>query len=166
MALLSYLQSGLKATISSTYAFTSDFTQFGSAGAAVKTRNDSYPLAGIGQFSGTLSSLLGAPPCASIGKPLISAVTNTNYGCSLSTMSTVIVWGTGFSPGEGNSLRLTQPSAANPIKVDVTSGTLFGNLFANQINAALPGGLAAGKWLLAVKNSCGVTSDDFERSLQ
>ena len=166
MAMLTYLQSDLKGTISSAYASTSDFTQFGKAGAAVQTRNASYPLASIGQFTGTLSSLLGHPPCASIGKPVISVVTNTSYGSSLSATGTVIVWGSGFSPGGGNTVRLTQPGPANSIKLDVTSGTLFWDLSANQLNAALPGGLAAGKWLLAVMNSCGVASDDFEVTLQ
>jgi 5'-nucleotidase / UDP-sugar diphosphatase len=61
MALLSYLGKGLGGSISSEYASTANFTQFGSFGAAVQTRNASYPLASIGQFIGTLSTLQGAP---------------------------------------------------------------------------------------------------------
>ena len=61
MALLSYLGKGLGGTITSEYASTSNFTQFGSFGAAVQTRNSTYPIASIGQFIVTLSTLQGAP---------------------------------------------------------------------------------------------------------
>ena len=61
MALLSYLGKGLGGSISSEYASTANFTQFGIFGAAVQIRNASYPLASIGQFIGTLSTLQAAP---------------------------------------------------------------------------------------------------------
>jgi 2',3'-cyclic-nucleotide 2'-phosphodiesterase (5'-nucleotidase family) len=165
MALLSYLQSGLKGTISPAYASSSDFTQFGSAGAAVQTRNASYPLASIGQFIGTLSSLGGNPPCASIGTPVVTAVTSATYGTNLSAAGTIIVWGTGFSAGGGNSIQLAQ-AGADPISMNATSGTYFWDLSANQINATLPSGIAARQWLLSVKNACGVTSANFPVTLQ
>lgn len=61
MALLSYLDQGLGGSITPPYASTSNFFQFGSFGAAVQTRNASYPLAAVGQFVSTLSSLEAAP---------------------------------------------------------------------------------------------------------
>ena len=61
MALLSYVGTGLSGTIAPEYASTSNFTQFGSFGAAVQTRNATYPIAGIGQFALTLGALQAAP---------------------------------------------------------------------------------------------------------
>jgi hypothetical protein len=59
--LMSYLGQGLGGSITSEYASTSNFTQFGSFGAAVQTRNASYPIVAIDQFIGTVSSLETAP---------------------------------------------------------------------------------------------------------
>ena len=61
MALLSYLKTGLGGAITAEYASTANFTQFGSFGAAVRTRNLTYPIASIGQFVGTVSALQSAP---------------------------------------------------------------------------------------------------------
>jgi hypothetical protein len=61
MALLSYLGKGLGSSITSEYYSNGNFAQFGSFGAAVQTRNSSYPIASIGQFIVTLSTLQGAP---------------------------------------------------------------------------------------------------------
>ena len=61
MALLSNVGSGLGGSITSDYASTPIFTQFGSFGSAVQTRNSTYPLAAIGQLVGTIGSLQQAP---------------------------------------------------------------------------------------------------------
>lgn len=61
MALLSYLETSLNGTVTSQYASTPNFLQFPSFGAAVQTRNASYPLPGIGQMVGTLVNLQTAP---------------------------------------------------------------------------------------------------------
>ena len=61
MALLSYLDTSLNGAVTSQYASTPNFLQFPSFGAAVQTRNDSYPLASIGQMLGTLANLQAAP---------------------------------------------------------------------------------------------------------
>ena len=61
MSLLFYLDGGLGGSITSEYASTADFTQFGSYGIAVTNRNASYPIASIGQFVGTVASLQSAP---------------------------------------------------------------------------------------------------------
>ena len=60
MALLSYVATGLHGSINSDYASTTNFVQFGSFGAAVQTRNSTYPLASIGQLMGTLGGLQAA----------------------------------------------------------------------------------------------------------
>jgi hypothetical protein len=61
MALLSYLGLGLHGSIPSLYASTPIFAQFGSFGAAVTTRNATYPLPSIGRFILTLGGLQSAP---------------------------------------------------------------------------------------------------------
>ena len=61
MALLSYLGTGLGGLITSSYASTSNFAQFGSFGVAVQTRNSTYPIASLGQLLGTLGGLKSAP---------------------------------------------------------------------------------------------------------
>ena len=166
MALLSYLTGGLKGNIPTAYASTGNFTQFGSAGAAVQTRNASYPLASIGQLSVTLSTLLGAPPCTLIGTPTVTSVTTTGYSTSLSASGTIIVWGTGFIAGGGNSIHLTRASATDSVTLADGTGTYFWNLSANQINSTLPNGTAPGQWLLSVKNACGATSATLPVTLQ
>ncbi len=61
MALLSYLGTGLGGEVPAAYASTANFAQFGSYGAAVQARNDTYPIANIGQLVSTLAALQGAP---------------------------------------------------------------------------------------------------------
>jgi hypothetical protein len=61
MALLSYIRAGLGGTITSIYASTSDFTQFGRFGVAVRNRNVAYPLASIGQLLVAFGGLQAAP---------------------------------------------------------------------------------------------------------
>src|SRR5207253_2704221 len=90
MALLSYLGTGLRGIITSAYASTSDFTQFGGFGTAVQTRNASYPIVGIAQLTGTLTGLQGAPPCTASATPIVGAVTNESYGDHLSASGTII----------------------------------------------------------------------------
>lgn len=60
-ALLSYVGQGLGSSIPPEYKSTSNFAEFSSFGDAVTTRNISYPIAAIGQFLTTLSSLQAAP---------------------------------------------------------------------------------------------------------
>jgi hypothetical protein len=61
MALLSNVGSGLAGSIGPDYASTPIFTQFGSFGSAVQTRNATYPLPAIGQLVGTIGRLQQAP---------------------------------------------------------------------------------------------------------
>ena len=61
MALLSDVGTALGGSIGPAYASTAIFTQFPTFGAAVQTRNSTYPLASIGQLVGTVSTLQQAP---------------------------------------------------------------------------------------------------------
>jgi hypothetical protein len=61
MALLGDISQGLGGKIGTTYASTPNFAQFGQFGAAVKTRNASYPIVSIGQLATTLGGLEAAP---------------------------------------------------------------------------------------------------------
>lgn len=60
-ALLMYMGTSLGGSVSADYASTANFTQFGTFGAAVQTRNASYPIASLGQLMGTLGGLQVAP---------------------------------------------------------------------------------------------------------
>jgi len=61
MALLQNAGTTLGGSIGTEYASTPLFTQFGSFGSAVQTRNASYPLAAIGQLIGLESALQQTP---------------------------------------------------------------------------------------------------------
>jgi hypothetical protein len=61
MALLFYVTTGLGGSISSDYASTANFAQFGTFGVAVRTRDANYPIASIGQLMSTLGGLQAAP---------------------------------------------------------------------------------------------------------
>lgn len=163
-ALLSYIGTGLKGSVPAAYASSSDFTQVSTFGTAVQTRSASYPLAGIGQFVGTVAGLKGTPVCGPAA-PVIAAVTNGAYGASLSSPGSIIVWGTGFTPGGGNSIRLS-PGPLYSIPLDITTGAYFWDLSGNQINAAVTSRLFPGQWTVTVKNACGVTSAAFPISIQ
>lgn len=157
-ALLSYISAGLRGTISSAYASSSDFSKFGSFGAAVQTRNASYPLGSIAQLTGTLGGLSGAPACIAGATPVIATVTNESYGSRLSANGTIIIWGSGFVAGGGNSLVFTGPASVDPITLNALSGSYFWDLSPNQINATIAGRVSAGQWMLSVKDTCGGTS--------
>ncbi|HEX7192247.1 MAG TPA: metallophosphoesterase [Thermoanaerobaculia bacterium] len=61
MTLLSYVGTGLHGTIGPEYASSTLFTDFPTFGAAVKTRNSTYPLAAIGQLIATEAALSKGP---------------------------------------------------------------------------------------------------------
>ena len=158
MALLSYVGTGLKGSVPSDYGSGSDFTQFSSSGAAVKTRSASYPLADIARLTSTLAGLQGSPLCTAGAPPVIAAITNESYGDRLSVSGTIILWGSGFSASGGNALVFTNSGSSSPITIDAASGSYFWDLSPNQINATIAGRLTAGQWTLSVRNACGATS--------
>ena len=59
--LLSYVGVGLHGSIGPEYASSINFTDFPTFGAAVKTRNASYPLPAIGQLIATEAALSKGP---------------------------------------------------------------------------------------------------------
>ena len=105
--------------------------------------------------------------CSSASTPVAAAVTNEEYKDTISAKSILIVWGSGFSPEGGNSLRFTRTVATGPgpggpvqaaIVLDESTGLLFWDKSSTQINGALDGKLSAGLWMMTVRNGCGVTS--------
>ena len=99
--------------------------------------------------------------CSSATSPVAAAVTDDAYKAGLSANGVMIAWGAGFSPEGGNSLRFTRPGATGPpapVVLDESTGLLFWDKSPTQINAALGGKLAAGQWMMTVRNACGVTS--------
>jgi 2',3'-cyclic-nucleotide 2'-phosphodiesterase (5'-nucleotidase family) len=159
-ALLSYLATGLNGSVTSAYASTSVFTQFPVSGAAVQTRNSSYPLPSIGQFISSMANLEGTPLCAGAAAPAIAAVTNLNYGSSVSAPGTVVIWGSGFSPSGGNAVTLNGAGGLVGVSLNLAAGNYFWDLSPGQINAAIPQNLS-GTWVLTVRNACGATSPPF-----
>ncbi len=61
IALLSNISTGLGGTVGVDYGSTANFAQFPTFGAAVRTRNASYPLSDIGQIATTIGTLTAAP---------------------------------------------------------------------------------------------------------
>lgn len=136
--------------------------------ASVRTRAAGYngPLV-VGTDLSTIDigDSISIKGCASTASPDIAAVTNEAYKASLSVNGTIIVWGTGFSPEGGNSLRFARMGVTNPVTLDASTGLLFWNSSANQINATLGNNLSAGQWMLTVRNACGVASTAFPITL-
>ena len=107
--------------------------------------------------------------CSSATSPAAAAVTDDSYKTRLSTNSVIIVWGTGFSPEGGNSLRFTRAGATGPpapVVLDDSTGLLFWDKSPAQINAALGGKLSVGPWMMTVRNACGVSSAALAITLQ
>jgi hypothetical protein len=61
---------------------------------------------------------------------------------------------------------LTATGSSDSITLDLTSGSYFWDLSANQINATVAGRVGAGQWNLSVKNACGATSSGFAVTIQ
>ena len=117
-------------------------------------------------MAGTLGGLQGALQCNSPSRPVVAAVTNETYGGGISATGTIIVWGTGIFPGGGNAINLTRVGSPESITLDAGSGSYFWDLSANQINAAVASKIAAGQWLLSVRNACGAASANFAVTIQ
>ena len=97
---------------------------------------------------------------------MVAAVTNEYYGDRLSVSGTVIVWGTGFSRCGGNALVFTSLGSADPITLNASTGEYFWDLSPNQINVAFGGRIAAGQWLLSVRNACNASSTTIAVTVQ
>lgn len=114
--------------------------------------------------------------CESPSTPTVTAVTSSDYKTTLASSGVITVWGSGFSPGGGNSVRFARaaampggsPGTGNPpaVVIDDAAGSLFWDFSANQINAPIQGRVSAGAWILSVQNACGVTSAGLAITLQ
>ena|SRR3984885_4568621 len=103
---------------------------------------------------GVVMSPTSSCPQASV--PVLTAVTNSSYGPTLSGAGTILVWGQGFSPAGGNTLVL-QRSGYQDVTFSETDGLYFWDFAAGQINASLGGLVASGSWTLTVQSPCSAT---------
>ena len=76
-----------------------------------------------------------------------------------------MVWGIGFDPNGGNTIKLTRIGGLDTVSLTASSGGYFWSLSANQINAGLPPQVT-GNWVLSVRNSCGAQSTDYAVTIQ
>ncbi len=96
------------------------------------------------------------PGCVQDAAPVLSAVTDSNYGTALSAGATIIVWGQGFSQSGGNTL-VFQRSGSPDVAFTENDGLYYWDLSADQINASLGGLLASGSWTVTVHSACSST---------
>jgi hypothetical protein len=83
--------------------------------------------------------------------PIVQAVSDANYSSYITSNSTIIVWGRGFSKEGGNTLQFTRPGYAD-VWMYEGDGHYYWNGSVWQINASLDGRLAPGTWTLYVRN--------------
>lgn len=102
---------------------------------------------------GVVSSPAG---CAQDTAPVLTAVTNSSYGATLSGNSTISIWGQGFTQSGGNTL-VFQRSGSQNVVFSETDGLYFWDFAIGQINASLGGQLASGTWTLTVQSACSTT---------
>ena len=90
--------------------------------------------------------------------PTISAITDASYSYTLYTWSTIIVWGSNFSPGGGNTLQFHSYSGYGDVWAYQGDGHYYWDYSTGQINASLDYRLLSGWWLVTVRNANGVAS--------
>jgi hypothetical protein len=94
--------------------------------------------------------------------PTISSVTDSNYSTNLQTTTgTIIVWGSNFSPSGNNTLQFHSSNGYADVWMYQGDGHYYWDYASGQINASLDGRLAAGWWMLTVRNASGVASAGF-----
>jgi hypothetical protein len=94
--------------------------------------------------------------CVLNATPVLTAVTDSSYGATVSGTSTILVWGQGFSQAGGNSL-VFQRSGYQDVVFSETDGLYFWDFTPGQINASLGGLLASGTWTVVVHSACSTT---------
>jgi hypothetical protein len=95
------------------------------------------------------------------GTPTITAVTDGGYNSTLYTWSTIVVWGTNFSPGGGNTLQFQSYAGLPDVWAYQGDGHYYWDFATNQINASLDYRLAQGWWMVTVRNASGAPSSAF-----
>jgi pimeloyl-ACP methyl ester carboxylesterase len=92
--------------------------------------------------------------------PVVTAVTDGSYSSTLYTWSTIIIWGSNFSPGGNNTAQL-QRYGFPDVWLYQGDGHYYWDYSANQINSTLDYRLASGWWTVTVRNANGVPSAPF-----
>jgi hypothetical protein len=93
--------------------------------------------------------------------PVISSVTDSSYSSTITATSTIIVWGSNFSPGGGNTLQFHSFSGYADVWMYQGDGHYYWDYATNQINASLDSRLASGWWSVTVRNASGTASAAF-----
>jgi hypothetical protein len=96
------------------------------------------------------------PGCLQDTAPVLAAVTDGNYGATLSANGTIVVWGQGFSQSGGNTL-VFQRSGYQDVAFTENDGLYYWDLAADQINASLGGLVTSGPWTVTVHSACSGT---------
>jgi hypothetical protein len=96
------------------------------------------------------------PGCQQDTAPVLAAVTDSNYGGTLSGSGTIVVWGQGFSQSGGNTL-IFQRSGYQDVAFSENDDLYYWDLAPGQINASLGGQLVSGPWTLTVHSACSST---------
>jgi hypothetical protein len=96
------------------------------------------------------------PGCVQDTAPVLAAVTDSNYGPTLSANGTIVLWGQGFSESGGNTV-LFQRSGYQDVEYSENDGLYYWDNATDQVNASLGGLLASGTWTAIVHSACSAT---------
>ena len=102
--------------------------------------------------------------CPFSSSPSISAITNGQYGSTISAGGNVIVWGNNFGSG-GNQLVWTPVNGGQAVVLNESDGLYFWDQSSGQINAALHAQIKSGSYYVYVETSCVVSSATLQGSL-
>jgi hypothetical protein len=117
--------------------------------------------AGAGSCTVPMNSAQYVTATFNAAAPTISTVTDSSYSTTLYSSSTIIVWGSNFSSGGGNTLQFHSYSGYGDVWMYQGDGHYYWDYATNQINASVDNRLAAGWWLLTVRNASGAASAGF-----
>lgn len=84
--------------------------------------------------------------------PVITSVTDSNYSSTLYPWSTIIVWGSGFTPSGGNTVQLMRSGYAD-VWLYEGDGHYYWDYSSGQINSSLDYRAASGWWTVVVRNA-------------
>jgi len=120
-----------------------------------------YALTGTDSSSGGSLSASASVTVTVFQNPVVNAVTDSNYQGTLYASSTIIVWGSGFSPAGGNTVQL-QRAGYPDVWLYEGDGHYYWDNSAGQINASLDGRAAPGVWNVTVRDASSAPSYPFQ----
>jgi WSC domain-containing protein/List-Bact-rpt repeat protein len=95
----------------------------------------------------------------SSGMPVVNSVTDSSNGSpTLYPTSTIVVYGSNFSPGGGNTLQFHSYSGYGDVWMYQGDGHYYWDYSANYIYASIDSRLSPGWWILTVRNASGAAS--------